>query len=136
LPEQVAEAIAHWGTSADPDARLLVPQPVDPADAPLYTPTHENRLRVIGRQLDLDGYSAINLSETVGGFIVRALRKDALTPVVLEFSDRDFPLLVREAIATVGTAVFAIPRRAVLRRDKDSLVLTTASLPVTRPQGL
>ncbi len=36
-------------------------------------PTYENRLRAIGRQLDLYRYRAINLSEVSRGFLVRAL---------------------------------------------------------------
>jgi CheY-like chemotaxis protein len=68
----------------------------------LLRPTYQNRLRVIGRQLDLYGYRSINLLEVAGGFLVRAMRPDSRTPEALEFPDRDFPVLVAGAFAARG----------------------------------
>ncbi|MBA3943352.1 MAG: response regulator [Herpetosiphonaceae bacterium] len=64
--------------------------------------TYQNRLRVIGRQLDLYGYHSINLLEVGGGFLVRALAKGNRTPQALEFSDRDFPQLVIDGLKQRG----------------------------------
>ncbi len=60
-------------------------------------PTYQNRLRVIGRQLDLYGYQYINLSEVGGGFLVRALNPEDRSPEALEFPDRDVPHLLAAA---------------------------------------
>lgn len=68
----------------------------------LTRPSYQNRLRVIGRQLDLYGYRSINLLEVGGGFLVRALPAGGRTPEALEFADRDFPQLVAGAIAARG----------------------------------
>lgn len=87
---------------------------LESAPAPLPAPTmpdvpeqltrlsYQNRLRVIGRQLDLYGYRSINLLEVGGGFLVRALAPDSRTPQALEFSDRDFPQLIAGAIGARG----------------------------------
>ena len=68
----------------------------------LLLPTYQNRLRAIGRQLDLAGYGAVNLLEVGGGFLVRALASGSRTPEALEFPDRDFPLVAAGAIAARG----------------------------------
>ncbi len=123
--EQVAVAAFHAGVVdyvpkqrgfEDAVARLVqqvvqsipAPQLVRPhvtsADIPdgLVRPTYQNRLRVIGRQLDLYGYRSANLLEVGGGFLVRALPPGSRTPEALEFPDRDFPQLVAGAIAARG----------------------------------
>lgn len=69
----------------------------------LLRPTYENRLRVVGRHLDLAGYRAINMSEVAGGFHVRALAAGSRQPEALEFSDRDLMPLMANAIAARGT---------------------------------
>lgn len=61
-------------------------------------PTYQNRLRAIGRQLDIYGFHSITVLEIEGGFIVRANRQRARKPQALEFPDRDFPRLVASAI--------------------------------------
>ena len=61
-------------------------------------PSYQNRLRTIGRQLDIYGYHSITVLEIEGGFIVRANRQRARQPQALEFPDRDFPRLVASAI--------------------------------------
>jgi len=69
----------------------------------LLRPTYENRLRVIGRQLDLYEYRAVNLMEIGGGFLVRALPAGASrVPEALEFPDRDFAQVVANAYAARG----------------------------------
>lgn len=92
--------------------QLIAAQPVPAAAAPylaaadvpdgLAQPTYQNRLRVIGRQLDLYRFHSINISEVSGGFLVRALPAGSRTPEALEFPDRDFPQAVMNAIAARG----------------------------------
>jgi CheY-like chemotaxis protein len=60
--------------------------------------TYQNRLRTIGRQLDVYGYHTATIIEVDGGFLVRAHRQRARLPQALEFPDRDFPRLVASAI--------------------------------------
>ena len=68
----------------------------------LLRPTYQNRLRVIGRQLDLGGHGAINLLEVPGGFLVRAFRPGERTPDALEYPHGEFPDLIAQALAARG----------------------------------
>lgn len=103
FPNAVAAAIQRAILTVMPAA----PPPLSvgvPADVPaqLLAPTLENRLRVIGRQLDLYDYRALNLSQVAGGFLVRALPPGARAAEVLEFPDHEFPLVVARAVAARG----------------------------------
>lgn len=60
--------------------------------------TYQNRLRTIGRQLDVYKYHTMTVVEVEGGFLARAHRQRARQPQALEFPDRDFPRLVASAI--------------------------------------
>jgi DNA-binding response OmpR family regulator len=82
----------------------LTPLPLAGADLPeaLTQPTYQNRLRVIGRQLDLYNYQSANVLEVAGGFLVRAMSPRSRTPEALEFPDRDFPTLVVNAAHARG----------------------------------
>jgi hypothetical protein len=71
---------------------------------PLRQPTYQNRLRVIGRQLDQYGYKSINLVEVRGGFVARCLPPKSRVPEALEFSDRDFPQLMAGTYTTNANA--------------------------------
>lgn len=100
--DAVAERVHHL-------VRAQVLQPSVPAatthtDVPeqLRLPTYQNRLRVIGRQLDVYKYRSVNLLEVAGGFLVRAMGPEGRTPEALEFGDREFPLLVAGAFAARG----------------------------------
>jgi len=68
----------------------------------LLLPTYQNRLRVIGRQLDLGGYSAINLMEIPGGCLIRAMGPGERIPEALEFPQSDFPEVMARAITGRG----------------------------------
>lgn len=57
----------------------------------LLAPTYQNRLRTIGRGLDVSGYRSIFLLQVDGGFIVRAVKRDSRDMELLEFLDDDFP---------------------------------------------
>jgi DNA-binding NarL/FixJ family response regulator len=65
-------------------------------------PTYQNRLRAIGRQLDIYGFHSITVLEIDGGFIVRANRERSRRSQALEFPDRDFPRIVASAIEDEG----------------------------------
>lgn len=65
-------------------------------------PTYQNRLRVLGRQIDLDNKRDVCLFEVDGGFIVRALSQRSRLPDALEFNDRDFPRLVKASVDDEG----------------------------------
>ncbi len=65
----------------------------------LRDPTYQNRLRVIGRELDVAGYRSVNLVEIGAGFVVRVLRPGGRIPEALEFPHTDFPDLFAAAFA-------------------------------------
>lgn len=100
--ETVAQLVRQALQASDGD--------VPPAPAPVVTgvppqlaaPTYQNRLRVIGRQLDLYNYQSVNIMEVAGGFLVRAMSAGSRAPEALEFADRDFPGQVAAAVAARG----------------------------------
>jgi hypothetical protein len=55
---------------------------------------HEDRLRIVGRRLDIEHYRSAIIVETPDGLFVRATRVDKQTPLVLHLSDAE----VREAV--------------------------------------
>jgi DNA-binding NarL/FixJ family response regulator len=65
-------------------------------------PSYENRLRAVGRQLDIYGYRAINLSEMAGGFLVRALPYIGRSAEALEFLDSDMEHVLAHAATVRG----------------------------------
>lgn len=79
------------------DSTGQLPQPIvvgpEVSDR-LRLPTYQNRLRVIGRELDIGGFRAVSIWEVGGGFLVRGTSPNRRTPEALEFLDRDFPQLV------------------------------------------
>jgi CheY-like chemotaxis protein len=79
------------------DATGQLPQPIVVGpEVPnrLRLPTYQNRLRVIGREMDIADFRAVSLWEVGGGFLVRGTLPNRRTPDALEFLDRDFPQLV------------------------------------------
>ena len=64
--------------------------------------SYEDRLRLIGRHLDIHGYHNVVLFELPDGFVVRATQHTAPTPQVLEFLITQFPSLEEEAVAARG----------------------------------
>ena len=86
--------------SAQASTSIATPHTAMPEQ--LRQSTYQNRLRVIGRQLDVYGYRGINLLQVAGGFLVRALGPEQRTPEALEFPDRDFPVLLAGAFAARG----------------------------------
>lgn len=57
----------------------------------LLAPTYQNRLRTVGRQLDLGRYRSVTIVEVAGGFIGRAVSRRERVIELLEFLDEDFP---------------------------------------------
>jgi CheY-like chemotaxis protein len=100
--ESVVHLVRQVLTSHDAGA-AHAPVGIGPA-APqeLLRPTYQNRLRAIGRQLDLYSYRAVNVLEVQGGFLVRGSIAGQRAPQALEFADRDFPQLLATAIAGRG----------------------------------
>lgn len=91
------------------------PEPLGPdIDPRLLQPTYQNRLRMIGRQLDLNGYRSMNLLEVEGGFVVRVLGPGKRTAEALEFPDRDFPQSIRMALAGRGEGTREMTRTELL----------------------
>ncbi len=53
--------------------------------------TYQNRLRVVGRQLDLHDYQGCLITELPSRLVVRAVRRGQLIPELLELPDADMP---------------------------------------------
>lgn len=81
---------------------IALPAPGPEIPSQLLQPTYQNRLRVIGRQMDLYRLASLHLVEVPGGFVVRALSRASGDPKTLVFPDRDFPRLVAQAMASRG----------------------------------
>lgn len=76
-------------------------RPIEPT-ADLATPTYQNRLRVVGRHLDLNQMRHVVVVEVEGGIVTRATKDVYLAQALLEFPDDQFPDLVRQAIKARG----------------------------------
>jgi len=81
---------------------IALPAPGPEIPSQLLQPTYQNRLRVIGRQMDLHRLASLHLVEVPGGFVVRALSRASSDPRTLVFPDSDFPRLVAQSIASRG----------------------------------
>jgi hypothetical protein len=69
----------------------------------LFLPTYQNRLRLVGRHLDVNDYRSMSILDVDGGILVRAVSPSAHTPELLEFPDDAFTELVRSAIQARGS---------------------------------
>lgn len=90
----VAQQVRHL---LQAHAAGLLPQPIvvgPDVSARLRQPTYQNRMRVVGRELDLSDFHTVSLWEVAGGFLARGTRSGRRAPEALEFLDRDFPQLV------------------------------------------
>jgi hypothetical protein len=63
---------------------------------------YEDRLRLIGRYLDLGGYRAPTVIEVDGGLLVRAFPERSRIPDALEFPYVGFEEMLNEALAARG----------------------------------
>lgn len=103
--EQTAAQLAHQLiATAGGAAMASASAPSDGTSMPASQAslTYQNRLRVIGRQLDLYGYRSVTILEVAGGFLVRGAAGGARAPEALEFLDQDFPQLLQGAIGARG----------------------------------
>lgn len=73
------------------------------ANHALLEPTYQNRLRVIGRHLDVGGYRWMHLMEVEGGLLVRAFDRAATRGELLEFPDDSFRPMMEDALRERGS---------------------------------
>ncbi len=96
------------------DGRPMLRPAPGSQDATYLRPTYENRLRDIGRQLDLYGYKTINISEVGGGFLVRAMLHDGRSADALEFVDRDARYMLSYDVGARGERERSRPSDSLL----------------------
>ncbi len=87
---QVRQILRTESTGPLPEPIVVGPD----VQTQLRLPTYQNRMRVIGREMDVQEYRSISLWEVGGGFLARGTRPGRRTPEALEFLDRDLPQLV------------------------------------------
>ncbi|MEX1157733.1 MAG: response regulator [Thermomicrobiales bacterium] len=85
----------------------------------LRLPTYQNRMRVVGRELDLSEFRSVSIWEVGGGFLARGIRPGRRTPEALEFLDRDFPQLV--AVTARGDGERRLTRAELLPTGYEDL---------------
>lgn len=92
-------------SSADAKIATLSPTHSIPEGMPreLLNPTYQNRLRVIGRQIDVNRYRLVSIFEVDGGFLLRSISERGRIADALEFADRDFPHWATEAYRNRGS---------------------------------
>ena len=95
----VQQFVASESKMASISSTQSIPEGMPPE---LLNPTYQNRLRVIGRQIDLNRYRMISVFEVEGGFLVRALPEHGRRADALEFPDRDFLHWITEAYRNRG----------------------------------
>lgn len=61
-----------------------------------YRPTYENKLRLIGRHLDLHRLRSVKVLEVPGGMLARVILPDAMADELLEFPDAGFESLMEQ----------------------------------------
>jgi hypothetical protein len=71
-------------------------------DSMLLQTTYQNKLRAIGRHLDLYTFRRANILEVEGGFVVRATESGGRDIETLEFADQHFPQLLASCAASRG----------------------------------
>jgi CheY-like chemotaxis protein len=103
LYEAVVRAVTRVSesksTRSTKETTSVIPEGIPPQ---LLQPTYQNRLRVIGRQIDLYGYRMVAVYEVEGGFLMRAFPQNGRTAEALEFPDRDFEQLVVQSFVVRG----------------------------------
>lgn len=87
-----------WPQS-DPDKPEEPPRRLPPE---LLRPTYQNRLRLIGRHLDVGGFRTVVVLEVDGGFVARAVSRSDRELQLLEFLDETFPERMIQATESRG----------------------------------
>jgi hypothetical protein len=96
---------------------------VDPGSfvaRPQYRPTYENKLRLIGRHLDLNGMRSVKILEVPGGLLARVVGADGITDELLEFPDAGFEQLFERAVNLRNP-----------QEERDDLRLKSAIIPTS-----
>jgi hypothetical protein len=75
---------------------------LDTIPTELLEPNYQNRLRVIGRHLDVGGYRWINLMEVEGGLLARAFGRGSRQAELMEFPNDEFRPMMETALRTRG----------------------------------
>lgn len=68
----------------------------------LLEPIYQNRLRTIGRMLDVGDFRSVFILEVAGGFIVRAVHRANRDIEIMEFTDDTFPERMIQATEARG----------------------------------
>jgi hypothetical protein len=85
-------------------------------------PTYENRLRVLGRELDRRGIGWATIRETHGGLRVRPEAPGQQDPIPFEFGHGEFRRRVREALGARGEQVWERPRSRLASSGHERLL--------------
>jgi DNA-binding NarL/FixJ family response regulator len=99
IAERVSQTLNAAHLSSDPPPSTLADPTLSHIPPDRLAGTYQNRLRSIGRQLDLYQFHSVTILEVEGGFLVRAQKQRSRRPQALEFPDSDFPRLVASAIS-------------------------------------
>src|SRR5579884_3729012 len=94
----VVERVSGLMPAPDAARASLAGAAVGPNVPPeILNPTYQNRLRLIGRQLDLYGARDVTITEVKGGLLVRWFPESGKLLEPLEFTEADFPVLATVA---------------------------------------
>lgn len=103
LYDSVVRVVEHINDAKSTQSALRTAPSIPPElPSELMNHTYQNRLRVIGRQLDLNRYRMASVFEVQGGFLVRALPEIGRDAEAIEFPDRDFLHWVTDAYVNRG----------------------------------
>jgi hypothetical protein len=89
---------------------------------PALLPSYENRLRVLGRELDRRGYTAVSIEELEGGFRIQSEAGSDVELPPLEFSSRDVGRFVRAAVTSRGEPDWERPRGRLAMAGQERLL--------------
>ncbi len=103
LRETVTRTVQRFATveHAAIDHPVTPPLPAG-GPATLLQPTYQNRLRAIGRQLDVQRVRMASILEVDAGFLVRAFPHDGRTPDAFEVPNRDVLFWISDAFRARG----------------------------------
>ncbi|MEZ4520776.1 MAG: hypothetical protein R3A46_03875 [Thermomicrobiales bacterium] len=89
---------------------------------PVILPNYENRLRVLGRELDRRGYLSVSIVEDGDRLRIRPEPGDEGNLPPFDFSTRDFGRLVRESLTARGEADWERPRGRLASSGHERLL--------------
>jgi hypothetical protein len=80
----------------------------------LLAPTFQNRLRAVGRHLDLNGYRSMVVLEVDGGILARALHPERNRVELMEFPEDNFRRIILDAMRERGTGDHPVQKSPLL----------------------